>query len=114
MSSYTLNELSGLKAESFTLRGLPGKVLNVQAVKTLNEEILIRLLKAGANVSGTDMYGDTPLHVAAGNNNIMAAEILIRDGAKIMPKNTAGKTPLDFAESAAMIKLLKDHGAVEQ
>ena len=30
-----------------------------------------------------------------------------------MPKDKIGKTPLDYAESAEMIKLLKSHGATE-
>ncbi len=31
-----------------------------------------------------------------------------------MPRDNQRKTPLDYAESAAMIKLLKENGAVEQ
>jgi len=30
-----------------------------------------------------------------------------------MPKDRLGKTPLDYAESSAMIKLLKQNGATE-
>jgi hypothetical protein len=44
---------------------------------------------------------------------VRAAEILIRDGAKVMPKDRFGKTPLDYAETAPMIKLLKENGATE-
>ena len=43
-----------------------------------------------------------------------AADILIREGAKIMPRDRAGKTPLDYAESAAMIGLLKENDAIER
>jgi ankyrin repeat protein len=64
-------------------------------------------LKAGAKVSGTDERGWTPLHAAARFDNVLLAEILIKEGAKIMPRDNTGKTPLDYAESAAMIRLLK-------
>jgi ankyrin repeat protein len=85
-----------------------------EEVRLLNTETLARLLKAGAKVSGTDERGWTPLHAAARFDNIMAVEILIKEGAKIMPRDNTGKTPLDYAESAAMIKLLKENGATEQ
>ena len=81
--------------------------------KQLSEDTLGRLLKAGAKISGVDEFGSTPLHIAATFDMVGAAEILIREGAKVMPRDNLGKTPLDYAESAAMIKLLKQNGASE-
>jgi ankyrin repeat protein len=78
------------------------------------ELIIGALLKAGAHVSGTNHQGQTPLHIAARFNHTLAAKMLIDAGAKIMPRDKAGKTPLDYAESADMIKLLKGHGATEE
>ena len=78
------------------------------------ELILARLLKAGAKISGVDEIGRTPLHVAAKNDNMRGAELLIEAGAKVMSRDKLGKAPLDYAESAAMIKLLKQNGATEQ
>jgi ankyrin repeat protein len=76
--------------------------------------IIESLLRHGALVSARDGLGRTPLHIAAENNNIAGAKILIEAGAKIMPRDNKGKTPLDYAESGEMIKLLKDRGAKEE
>ena len=77
-------------------------------------EIIQLLLKAGAHVSSTDTYKQkTPLHIAAELNNPISAKILLDAGAKVMPKDADGKTPLDYAESADVIKLLKSYGAKE-
>ena len=71
------------------------------------------LLKHGGKVAQRDSGGRTALHIAAKNDNLVAAEILIAHGATIMPRDNSGRTPLDYAESAAMINFLKSHGATE-
>ena len=81
---------------------------------TYAKQILQLLIKKGAYVSGRDDNNQTPLHIAAMFNNLFAAELLISSGSKIIPKDKYGKTPLDYAQSAEMIKLLKEHGAIEQ
>jgi ankyrin repeat protein len=86
---------------------LKGDAVRVKAV-------IEALLQHGALVSARDSDGKTPLHIAAKKNNIVGARMLIDAGCKIMPLDRTGKTPLDYAESAEMIKLLKDHGAKEQ
>jgi ankyrin repeat protein len=97
-------------SSQYPLRGVP----NRPDAKPMSEETLIRLLKAGAKVSGMDSQGRTPLHIAAQLDNVRAAEILIAEGAKIMTRDKAGKSPLDYAEAAPMIKLLKANGASER
>ncbi len=79
----------------------------------LAQLVIEALLGAGAFVSVRDDNWRTPLHIAAEHNNLKGAQLLIKAGAKIMPKEKSGKTPLDYAESAEMIKLLKKHGAKE-
>lgn len=93
-----------------TLAGVP----NRPDAKPMAEETLARLLKAGAKVSGMDLQGRTPLHLAAKFDNVRAAEVLIKEGAKVMARDMTGRTPLDYAESAPMIKLLKANGATER
>ena len=96
----------------------------LHAVAFINEEdferdngpaIVDALLKAGAHVSSVAFHRkQTPLHVAAQMQNTKVAILLLRAGAKVMPRDEDGKTSLDLAESSAMIKLLKAHGAKEQ
>lgn len=78
------------------------------------EKILQGLIKRGAFISAQDEDGKTPLHIAAKYNHLYAARLLLKSGSKVIPKDKSGKTPLDYAESAEMIKLLKEHGAKEQ
>jgi ankyrin repeat protein len=40
--------------------------------------------------------------------------MLLKAGATVMPTDANGKTPLDLAESTAVINLLKAYGAKEQ
>jgi ankyrin repeat protein len=113
--SYTLNNLGTLREQDFrATRQLTGREFDAQRVRALNREILIRLLKAGAKVSAMNNYGWTPLHYAARFDNLMAAEILIMEGAKISERDGNFKAPLDYAQSAAMIKLLTSNGAAAQ
>jgi ankyrin repeat protein len=89
-------------------------LLKAKRERKCSEQVIHHLLKHGAHVSGVDPAGLTPLHVAAKNNNVPAARLLIQSGAKIMPRDQSGKTPLDLAESSEMIKLLKQNGATER
>jgi ankyrin repeat protein len=77
------------------------------------EIVFHQLIQRGAAVSSTNSQAMTPLHYAAKYNNLFAANLLIKNGAKVMPKDKLGKTPLDYAEFGPMIQLLKDNGARE-
>ena len=114
-SSFTLNSLSKLQDEDFkAMEQSSGREFSAQRVVALNREILIRLLKAGAKMSTLNNYGWTALHYAARFDNLMAAEVLIMEGAKISQRDPNGKRPLDYAQSPTMIKLLKTDAAAEQ
>lgn len=99
------------------LSGIPLHIaiaMNIYTMKSksnLAELVIKELINAGAYVSGRDEMWRTPLHIAAQYNNYKGAQILIDSGAKIMDRDKEGRTPLDYAESAEMIKLLRQHGA---
>ena len=66
-------------------------------------------MDGGANVTVGDRVQDTPLHLAAGNNSVAVAHLLINNGAKVHQKNKKGMTPLEVARQGghrAMIQLL--------
>lgn len=97
------------------MTGISLEVSKNGEVQTVYAKLVIEaLLKAGADVSSHGIEEQTPLHVASKFNNLVGAEMLIEAGAKLMDRDKNGKTPLDYAESAAMIKLLKSYGAKEE
>ena len=76
-------------------------------VKEIAAEILI---DNGAKVDARNVYGDTPLHLAAGENHMAVAELLINRGARVNVRNKLGATPLNVASDPEMQQLLKKHG----
>ena len=71
------------------------------------------LLEAGAdpNVQSRTPGGYTPLHMAASNGLIEAAEVLLQHGADVTIRNSQGQTALDVANKKwpAMRDLLARH-----
>jgi len=55
-------------------------------------------------------------HQTPGNQVKTLADRLfqIREGARVMARDNEGKTPLDYAETARIIKLLEANGATEK
>jgi ankyrin repeat protein/serine/threonine protein kinase len=98
-----------------------------------SKEVAELLIAKGADVKANDAFGFTPLHFAAEFDRIEVAEILIAQGANInarsklffdswtpfwsyrllrsLPGNSSGTTPLFFARSTKMAKLLIAKGA---
>ncbi|XP_027462672.2 ankyrin repeat domain-containing protein 31 isoform X6 [Zalophus californianus] len=78
-----------------------------------SNDIIVELLKAGANVNCENLDGINPLHDAAANDHLKAAEILLQHGANPNQKNQKQKTALDEADNEKMKELLKSYGAIE-
>lgn len=57
-------------------------------------EITELLIKYGASVNGGDIFGYTPLHVAALNENTQCVQILIDNGADVSVKTKGGNNAL--------------------
>ena len=57
------------------------------------------LLKSGANVNTKDSLGNTPLHLAVKENNILMVILLIEKGANIKLKNRDHEKPIDIAKA---------------
>ena len=55
----------------------------------------------------TDMYGNTPLHLACEEDRQDVAKLLITKGADVSVTNKEKKTPLDLA-SLGLIRQLKE------
>ncbi len=114
-SSFTLNEISTLREEDLrAIRQSAETEFDAERVRALNKEVLTRVLKAGAKLSTLNNYGWTPLHYAARYNNLMAAKILMMEGAKVSQRDPNYKAPIDYAVTPAMISLLKSNGITEQ
>jgi len=77
-----------------------------------NPEVIMRLLRAGADVEGKDKNGFTPLMQAASKNqNPDAIIALLKAGANAKVKNNKGYTALDYAKAN---QYLKDTDALKQ
>ena len=74
-------------------------------------EVAELLIANGADLDGTDKYGNTPLHYAAHHGRKETTKLLITKGADVNVKRDNGKTPLDNAKHKPEIAdLLRKHG----
>lgn len=62
-----------------------------------------------------DVSGWTPLHLAAGHNNVELIKLLLEKGAELNPRDKSGNTPLAWARefnSTAAVNELQTRGAI--
>jgi len=87
----------------------------VEAVQKGNLSRALQLLSDGLDVNEQDqIYGWTSLHVAARDNKVGLAKVLIRHGANVNQRDKVGQTPLHraaFWGHMDIIRLLVDSGA---
>lgn len=80
-------------SRDFATRGVAPAVRKI----TRHEALVRLLLYEGADVNALDEKRRTPLHLAAGRGNELAARLIIRKGANIHIKDCRGDTPLSRA-----------------
>lgn len=77
-----------------------------------NASLSVRyLLSKDLPVDPRAPHGNTPLHNAVESDALGTALLLLEAGADVHARTTEGDTPMAFADSAAMVRLLCDHGA---
>ena len=77
------------------------------AAYTGHEEIVKKLILAGAKAGMKTSYGNTALHLAATNNQIQCEVLLAEAGASMRTKNKDSFTPLDVAQSAEFVEAIR-------
>jgi hypothetical protein len=88
--------------------------LNYFAWKGMIESVNRMLLIKGIEIESKDMFGDTPLILAALRGSVEICKLLLEHGAKIESKNIDGFTPLLCAcqeGHLSVVSLLIDRGA---
>jgi ankyrin repeat protein len=65
------------------------------------------LLKNRANSNAQNKDGRTPLHIAALNNDMELAQLLLRYGASPQKRDAAGKTPINLTTNEELARLLE-------
>lgn len=80
----------------------------------INPIILDTLVVHGANVSDTNLEGDTPLHLMAKNlRQANLVRVLIRHGANVNALNIQKETPLHQAAKAILLPQEKRYGYID-
>lgn len=83
-------------------------LIHLAATSKAGTKILAELAKDQTIINSVcDKYKSTPLHFSVLENNLLATEILLREGAFINAKDYLGNTPLHYATEIGNIKLIR-------
>jgi ankyrin repeat protein len=84
-----------------------GRTAMHMAAANGHEEVIARLLAAGASVVLKNSEGNTPLHWACLNGHKAVVKILLDKGAVAAVVNNSGKTPVDDALSRGYTEIFE-------
>ncbi|XP_030918866.1 ankyrin repeat domain-containing protein 31 [Geospiza fortis] len=76
-------------------------------------DVILELLKAGADVNSRSLCGVLPIHDAVLGNYLEAARILLQHGANPNERDGSGESALNQACDEEMKELLKSYGATD-
>ncbi|MDE7292502.1 MAG: ankyrin repeat domain-containing protein, partial [Treponemataceae bacterium] len=77
-----------------------GMTAELIAVRKRNGALLKFLESKGADLSSTDAKGNTLLHIAVKNDDIISAKFLLENGCDIYATNDAGVSVLDLMKKS--------------
>lgn len=83
-----------------------GKTALTFAIETRNNDLARRLIRAGADPRAADAQKNTPMHIAAKNNDSDMIDFLIENEASTETENSAGLKPRQLATAEAVISRL--------
>ncbi len=89
----------------------------INECKNGNKEMVVKMIKNGADINATDMLKWTPLHWAAFRGHLDVAELLIAEGSNVQAAAKNGSTPLNLAIHSKhndIVNLLYKNGAVNR
>lgn len=91
-----------------------GRTLLINAAYYNRDDVVQWLVQQGANINAQDHFGNSPLHAAVQNGNLIIIRILLDSGADTNIQNNFGNTPIWIAKPAQpteVFKLLLQFGA---